>query len=406
MPRGPRLIAAPVGTTLTLFMALGVLLFAAPAATPASPTPIRIGFLNQQRGTNIFPENSAAAHAARDYINAKLGGINGRPLKLIDCYTDGSPEASINCANTFVAAKVVAVLTGVDVGSDAALPILNKAHIPFVGPLAIGSAQSVSNDAFFFGPPSEASVAAAMKSMAQRLHVKSVAAILQDTVPTRTSLIPRGVDPAAKHLNLKVTTVLLDAANPDYTQAVTTALVAQPDALIMLSDETDCTRLIAVIRQLHYGGYVFSVGCEAYVTADPKDAEGVFAVSRLWVRSALAGAPKDKIAEVKLYDAQMAKDAPQYAKTQGAERTFAATMNLANVLRRITKPITPARVLDQLRNTRNLPGFMGEPITCDRKQWPGQPSACAGGVLLFRIHAGAPRAFSKGYIYPADVVGP
>jgi len=48
----------------------------------------------------------------------------------------------------------------------------------------------------------------------------------------------------------------------------------------------------------------------------------------------------------------MAKAAPQYATTQGAQRTFAATMNLASVLRRITKTISPASVLDRLRNTR------------------------------------------------------
>jgi branched-chain amino acid transport system substrate-binding protein len=376
----------------------------APAATPADTTPISVGLLDQERGANTFTENGAGARAARDYINSKLDGINGRQLEFVECSTDGSPEASINCANQFVRAKVVAVLMGIDLGSDAALPILTKAHIPFVAFLALGSAQSVSKDAFFFGAPSEAAVAAPMKLMAQRLHVKSVAFILQDNVVGRTALIPRGVAPAAKHLKLKLTTVFVDPANPDYTQAVTTALAAKPDALFMSSSETDCSRLIVVIRQLHFDGPVFSAGCSAFISEDPKDSEGVIAVGRLWVQSAAAGAPKDKAAEVKAFAAEMARSAPKYAADAGAQRTFAATMDIASVMRRIKGEISPTALLAQLRETRGVPGFMGSPLNCDGKQWPGQPTACSAAVLLFRAHAGALRAYSNGFVDAADVV--
>ncbi len=400
-------MAGQVGSALVASVSLAVLFFGASApSVGANASPIRIGFLNQQRGAVEFPEGTAAAHAAMNYINIKLGGINGRPLKFTDCFTDGTPEASINCANTFVGAKVDAVLMNVDLGSDAALPILNKAHIPLVGSLALGPAQSVSKDAFFLGAPSEALVAAEMKLLAQNLHVSSVAVIDADTVPTRASFLPNGVEPAAKHLNLKLTTVLYDQANPDYTQTVTTALAAQPQAIIFLGSETDCSQLIAVIRQLNYQGYAFAMGCSAFIAENPTDAEGVFAASRLWVKSALSAAPKGEAAEVGLYNSQMAKSAPQYASEQGAQRTFAATMDLASILRRITHPITPTSVLSQLRNTRNLPGFMGQPLNCDRKQWPRQPTACSGGTLIFRVHDGALLPFSKGYIDPADIAGP
>jgi branched-chain amino acid transport system substrate-binding protein len=391
--------------TVSVVVAL-VLLVTAASEAPAAPAPVRIGFLNQERGPNVFPENSAGARGARDYVNTKLNGVNGHALTFVNCTTDGSPEASIDCANRFVEAGVVAVLMGVDLGSDAALPILTRAHIPFVAYIALGSAQSVSKDAFFFGAPTQAAVAAPMKLMAQRMGVKSLAFIAQDNVVARTSLIPQGVAPAATKLKLALTTVLVDPANPDYTQAVTTALASRPDALFFTSSETDCSRLITVIRQLQYQGPVFSAGCTAFIPADPTDAEGVFSVGRLWVQSAAAGAGKIKAAELKAYAAAMAKRAPQYATTGGAQRTFAATVDLARVLEPIEGRITATAVLEQLRRTRDLPGFMGQPINCDGKQWPGQPTACGGGVLVFRVHAGAPRAFSKGFVYAADVVSP
>jgi branched-chain amino acid transport system substrate-binding protein len=395
-------------STIAAFVAVALcaLGIAAPGATTASRPPVLVGFLDQERGANSFPEYGAAARAARDYINSKLDGINGRELKFVECSTDGSPEASINCANTFVHAKVGAVLMGIDIGSDAALPILTAARIPFVAHLAIGSAQSVSKQAFFFGSPIQAWVAAPLKVMAQRLHVKSVAFITQGNIVARTSLVPKGLVPAAKHLNLKLTTVYFDPANPDYAQAVTTALAARPDALFFSGSEPDCSSLIAAIRQLRFGGLVFASGCTAFIAADPQAAEGVFSNYDLWIQSASAAAPKAKVAELNAFAAQMKKAAPQYATSGGAQRTFAATMDTANVLRAIKGDITSAAVLKQLRATRNLPGFMGQPINCDGKQWPGQRTACAGGILVYRVERGVLRPFSHGFVYAKDIVGP
>jgi branched-chain amino acid transport system substrate-binding protein len=365
-----------------------------------------VGFLDEERGANAFPANGAAAHAARHYINSTFHGINGHQLKFVECMTDGSPEASIDCANKFVEAHVVAVLMGVDIGSDAALPILTAAHIPLIGHVAIGSAQSVSKNAFFFGAPIQAYVAAPLKLMAKRLHVKSVAFIIQDNPVARTSMIPHGATPAAKNLKLKLTNVLFKAANPDYTQTVTTALAAHPDALLIAGNEPECTSLVAAIRQLGYRGVVVVGGCTSFVSAHPKTAEGVYTVNDLWVQSAAAGAPKAKVSELRVFAAQIKRSAPKYAADGSAQRMFSSAMDMATILRAIKGPISRTTVLQQLRRTRNVPSFMGQPINCDGKQWPRQRSVCAAGMLVFRVHDGAPRAFSRGYVYSREVVSP
>ena len=84
----------------------------------ATGEPVVVGLLNQQLGAVAFPDFSAGAQAALAYLNEDLGGIHGRPLKFVPCFTDGTPEKSIDCANRFVDAKVVAVLQGLDYGSD------------------------------------------------------------------------------------------------------------------------------------------------------------------------------------------------------------------------------------------------------------------------------------------------
>jgi branched-chain amino acid transport system substrate-binding protein len=339
------------------------------------------------------------------YTNSGRDGIKGHEFRLVECLTDGSPEASINCANKFVQAKVNVVLMGVDLGSDAALPILTAAHIPLVADQAIGAAQSVSKDAFFFGAPGYAWVATPLKLIARRLHLGSVGFITQGNIVARTALVPHGLAPAAKNLGLKLTTAFFDPANPDYTQTVTTVLAAAPEALVITGSEPDCSSMIAAIRRLRFHGPVFATGCTKFITSDPKDAEGVYSVDVLWVQSASAGAPRAKLAELKIYSTEMRKRAAKYAAVTGAQRTFAAAMNTAAILRRVNGDITPAAVLAQLRSTRNLPSFMGQPINCDGKQWPGQPTACAGGLLVYRVHDGTRRPYTKGYVYARDIAG-
>jgi branched-chain amino acid transport system substrate-binding protein len=400
LKRAASLFAGIVLTGLLLVSAL-----AAPAAKSVSGLPVVIGFLNQDGGAVAFSDGTAGGRAGRNYVNSKLNGINGRELKFVECLTDGSPESSINCANRFVEAKVTAVVEGVDIGADAALPILTKAHIPLMGYFAIGSAQSLSRNAFFFGPPIHANVAAPLKVAAQRLGIKSLVFVTHDNIVARRSLVPDGLAPAAKHLHVKLKSVFYDPTSPDFTQIVTTALASKPDSIFFSATEPECVTLIKIVRQLHFPGQVLTAGCTSFITVEPKAAEGVYSDEGLWPISGVSGTPKSEIPELKAFIAEMKKDAPKWVTASAAQRSFASTVDAATILRRIKGPITSAAVLKQLRATRNMPGFMGQPITCDGQQWPHQPSACAGGVLEFRVHNGVRQLYSHGFVYARDVVG-
>ena len=67
--------------------------------------------------------------AAKYYINSVMGGVNGRPIDIVNCDSDGSPEKNISCANNFVQAHVVAVVDGWDQGMNSEYPILHSAGI-------------------------------------------------------------------------------------------------------------------------------------------------------------------------------------------------------------------------------------------------------------------------------------
>jgi ABC-type branched-subunit amino acid transport system substrate-binding protein len=118
------------------------------AGTRATGGPIRIGFVNSEGGAFSVPELRVGNEVAETYINDQLGGVNGRPLQVSRCTTDGSPEASIDCANQLVEDGVVAVVEGTDLGGDAMLPILADAGIPLVGHVQFGPGRMFDDNSY------------------------------------------------------------------------------------------------------------------------------------------------------------------------------------------------------------------------------------------------------------------
>src|SRR5688572_29701940 len=92
-----------VAATTVVFAACGAEGNAPPGTgQAASGEPIVIGFINGE-GSGVATDAQAAdvreaTEAAVKYINAELGGLGGRPIKLEICITNSSPESSAGCA--------------------------------------------------------------------------------------------------------------------------------------------------------------------------------------------------------------------------------------------------------------------------------------------------------------------
>lgn len=372
------------------------------SARPAKPAPIKVGFLNQEKGAISFPDFGVGARAARAYIDARLGGINGRPLEFVECLTDGSPETSIDCANKFVQAHVVAVLEGIDFGSDATLPILKAAHVPLVGHTAFGAGQSVAHTAFFFGAATGAYDVVPLVVARNSLHASSIAYLAEDNAVDR-AYVDNDMTPAAKALGLKLTTVFYQAPNPDYTSTLETALAAHPDALFTTAPEPDCVSFVQAVATLGYHGPAFAGSCSLFIHSAASAANGVFTSSDLYLPDRPTAAPPAKARELQTYLQQMKIHAPAYVSSSFAQDTFSSTMDLAAVLRRIRGPVTAVSVLRALNTTRNLSSFMGQSLSCNRHQWPDEPAACANGLIEYRVENGVRVPFTHGFVHAADL---
>jgi branched-chain amino acid transport system substrate-binding protein len=84
-----------------------------------------------QLGTSN-PEYPAGAQAAAAAVNA-AGGIGGRPIEVIVCSDELSPDTARQCARTAVEKKISAVVGLQTTNETTILPILESAGIPAVG---------------------------------------------------------------------------------------------------------------------------------------------------------------------------------------------------------------------------------------------------------------------------------
>lgn len=68
----------------------------------ASLTPVRIGYISQEKELLSIVEARQAAQAGIAYVNAERGGIDGHPVELDVCEAGDSPESAVSCAQRFV----------------------------------------------------------------------------------------------------------------------------------------------------------------------------------------------------------------------------------------------------------------------------------------------------------------
>lgn len=374
------------------------------AGTEATGEPIAVGFVNSEGGAFSVPELRVGNEVAEDYINTRLGGVGGRPLQVTRCATDGSPEASIDCANRFVEAGVVAVVEGTDLGGDAMLPILADAGIPLVGHVQFGPARMFDDNATYFGAAALAYGAAALQFYADE-GADSVTWFLPDE-PTSHAFTETALVPASEQLGIDYTTVYYDAASPNWAVLAATAVADNPDASgSIAATDAQCAEMIGALRDAGYQGRILAASCVGLYDALGADAVGVDTDADHWHPGDIESAPAAKRAELEEYGAVMRAAGHEDLIAGNAIISFADLINLTRIMATIDGPVDGAAVAAALRATTNFDSYAGPTISCDRSVLPDN-SACSTDLLFFQVQDdGAVKAVTDDYVDVTGLVG-
>jgi branched-chain amino acid transport system substrate-binding protein len=372
--------------------------------TEATGEPIAVGFVNSEGGAFSVPELRVGNEVATGYINERLGGVNGRPLEVTRCETDGSPEASIDCANQFVEAGVVAVVEGTDLGGDAMLPILADAGIPLVGHVQFGPARMFDPNATYFGAAALAYGAAALQFYADE-GAESVVWFLPDE-PSSHAFTDSALEPASAALGLDYTTVYYDAASPNWAVLATTAVADDPDVSgTIAATDAQCAEMVGALRDAGYQGRILAASCVGLHDALGEDAVGVDTDADHWNPGDIESAPAAKQAELEEYGAVMRAAGHEDLVGGNALISFADMINLSRIMATITGPVDGPAVAGALDATAGFDSYAGPTISCDGTVMPGN-SACSTDLLFFQVQDdGSVRAVTDDFVDVTALLG-
>ncbi|MEV0764453.1 ABC transporter substrate-binding protein [Nocardia sp. NPDC050435] len=368
----------------------------------ATGAPVKVGLFNPSKGPATQPGVTTGRKAAVEYINNQIGGINGRPIEVIDCGIDNtSPESTISCANQFVQAGVAVAVDGYNAESSAAMPILTSAAIPLVGQIPFNTATgAVTENRVFFGPPPAAFLVGFLQSL--KAAGKTSLTLVNSDLPQAHQVFDALLAPLGKQLGIDVKSAYYPPAGPNFTALASTIADGSPAAggLMTAPNDNTCNKLAQALKSVKYTGTVFLAACTEFVEAMGAQAVGAQTYSPVWLPPAVDAAPEP--AKSNLRTAEQFIGAAGGTAGFYAYGTFATFVDLAQALT-ATRPaeLTGPAIVSALKGLTDYQSFLGPKLNCGKSTSPN----CTTDMLLFEVTGDKKQApVSGGFIVPSPEV--
>jgi branched-chain amino acid transport system substrate-binding protein len=346
----------------------------------ANLAPVTIGYINGQGGPPNFnfPQATSVIRAGVKMVNAELGGINGHPLRLSECFWAQAEEEGVRCGQQMVNDKVKAIVFGfVTVGNQSIYATV-KGTIPIVGIVTANAADPTAKNAFFLNGSQTSVLGPFGTYTQQRLkNVRSVAIVY----PTDPGAITAAaaLRKAMRQIGRRVTMIGVPPLATDLIGPATQA--SSSDMIIAALGFTTCVPFARAIDQIGYSKPILStpictfIPRAAYAGGDiPKWTYGI--------AQTLVNFPGP---QSKLY----LKKGLQYGSTvndmlwvfaEGAWEELLATVKIMN--RIPYARLTPARISAGFKAFRGPLVLGPTEIACGRVS-PGEPAACGNQTQFY-----------------------
>lgn len=355
----------------------------------ATGEPIKIGMINQDTGAvGAFPELTEAAEAAVAFVNAELGGIDGRPLELITCDTGFSPEGSTACAQRLVSEGVVAVTGGIDVWGTS-ISVLESNAVPYIGGIPVSDPEMSSPISFLFSGGVPGAFTAFASYAIEDLGAESIAIMYGDfgSIKLAAERYGAGVAESLGVAPENITLVPFPVTEDDLVPHLTAAAAAEPDAIIAGAADAACVPLMTAADDLDIDADMFLVG--ACAAPQILDAVGDSAADRWFnvegpvTREARGVTEQRLLNDNRLYAEALARHSDGLDPAGAGTISFRDIMNITVLMQEIgADEVSSASLIAALRATDEHPSFAGHPYTCDGTAIPELPSLCAPQQII------------------------
>jgi branched-chain amino acid transport system substrate-binding protein len=342
-------------------------------AADQSLSPIGIGWVNVEGGPGGSPEATLGAQAAVRYVNEKLGGIGGHPLKLRVCAVVSAEEEGQKCGQQLVNDSSVAVIgVGNLFVGDRSFTSVIAGQKPVLVGVATGPSLSTAKNTFaLFGDLPH--IFGAWGTYARDvLHAKTAAVIHTNTQGDKVA--SSAVIKALETAGMTVKTVGFDAQATDLLGPVTAAGAQSADVIVPISIGAGCVGIAKALKQLGVRKPVVSTP----ICLTPDVAQGLGGDLPAWTYGIAQTLPTDaSAADSKAF---LAASAQAGLGAEDASKVFAplgwtTILTYAKMFNSIgADKITAASVDSALRKFPG-PVVMGAPeVTCGK--YADAPAVC------------------------------
>ena len=362
-----------------------------------SGTPIKIMSFGQFQAKSFsYPEGKTAIDAAVKAANA-AGGVNGHPLQLESCNDQGDPNQAAQCARKAVSDHDVAVLGSYSQNAGQVLPILQAAHIAYVGQTTQSVPDSQASNSF----PLEGLNQVVFAGVGYGATITGCKAggILIENYGTTTPLAISSLKSGMQLGGGKVVKVENTGSNlPDYAPAISALENAGAKCVLTIMPPDQIAEVFQAMRQ----------------SADPSipmiNAQDTFSTDELHqlgntangmiLSSSTYPPTSTNIPEVKTMLAAIKKYDSGAQISQFSIQGWAAVLLLKDVLQKISGTPTASAVLDGFSNlTKASTNGLYPPYTTTK---PGPisdaPRIFETKVLILKYENGTETPVSQGFV--------
>jgi branched-chain amino acid transport system substrate-binding protein len=315
--------------------------------------------------------------AGAAWVNAELGGVDGRQIEIRTCISRFAADQSRACALDLIDQGVVAFVGGVDVTSDGSYPVLEQRGLASIGGIPANLVEQRSPNAVFFSGGDSGAIAAFMAHAARHGRHKVALAYGQEVESFAVAARDYGAV-VGRHLGLQVDLIPYSVLTTDFSPVITRIRETGADAVVFLAATSACVPVMEGVRDSVAGAQLYLTG--ACAADESIDAAG--AASKGVVFNA-EGPVDGNDVDASIYQDVVARYAKEPAGGAGTVG-FRGFMNLYALLRRAGADRANSATLLRLAHAAvKRPSFWGHPYTCDGQQVPGLPALCAPQQILF-----------------------
>ncbi|QBJ97282.1 hypothetical protein ERC79_16020 [Rhodococcus sp. ABRD24] len=252
---------------------------AEPTENAATGNPIKVGQILPIEAGGVSVGSQAAGMKASIAALNDRGGVEGRPLELIQCDSMGNPNKEVDCANTMVTEGVTATLADFTPASpESVSQILATAGIARIGMNPMNIADFTSPNVF---TPFSGSLLTLYGNVdALVSQGKTKLSLMRPDVPV-AAMLSKMLAPAVQAKGAEIVNeVAVGAGATDYTQFIAAAERNGAQGVIMALTATEANQIAEAFEQL--GSKLgFALAATGFTQTDLQNL-GTFATSSIY----------------------------------------------------------------------------------------------------------------------------